>query len=322
MAQMTQITQRMSLLLVVSALLSSLINLAEAFGEANRFLIVTSPSTKKIAYHRLPEGGVAVPGSAMRTLIDTGLRVPQGIDIDQYRKRLYVADPDLGKLVGYPITTSGDTLTAGAQFTVANGVEARWVAVDGLGNVYFTDEPNNRILRVTAKMIEDGTTTPEIVYDGKVISVVSAPGGIAVDNFFSYWLNKAGGMQVGSLVRGSEVSFNASTAGAGRSVTTLASNVDKSYGVCIALKNIFYTDESNKLYGVKRFGGEPATISSDFQEPRGCAFDGDGTVYIADKAKNAVYQIPSNMQVLGAAPVSKAVELSGAYGVAVYIQVL
>jgi sugar lactone lactonase YvrE len=267
---------------------------------------------------KLPNGAAASPGKPMYSLVDSGLYVPQGIDVDQYRKRLFVADPDLGKLVGYPLSVNGDQLVAGSQFTVADSVQARWVAVDGLGNVYFTDEPNNKIRKVTAKMIEDGSKTSQVVYDGASISMVSAPSGIAVDNFFAYWLNKAAGTQVGSVVRGTEQNMGSKSSVNG-SVTSLASNAMKTYGICVARSNIFYSDEQRSLYAVKRFGGQPVTVSSQFVEPRGCAFDGDGTVYVADKAQNAVFHFASNMEVLSAASIGKAVDFQGAYGVAMYV---
>merc|ERR1719401_2355112 len=154
-------------------------------------------------------------------------------------------------------------------------------------------------MRITARMREAGQTTAETVYNGESLQSVSAPGGIALDNFFVYWLNKNSGTKVGSLLRGRQEpgKLNA-TADA---VKSLASNAQKCYGVCLALGNIFFTDETNSLYGVRRAAtglGDTVTISSTFQEPRGCAFDGDSTVYVADKVGNAVYQFPSNMQEL------------------------
>lgn len=297
---------------------------ALAFGEGQKYLIVSSPSTSRIAYLKLPVSGApATFGQPMKTLISTGLTFPQGIAVDQHRRKLYVADPNLGKLVSYNIQHDRDGLAVDAMSTVAEGVEVRGVAVDGLGNVFFTEEPTQRIMRVTAQMMERGQTTAETVYDGSQVSAVNAPGGIALDNFFVYWLNKASGTQVGTLIRARQQPLgNASSPG--DSVTALASNAVKCYGVCLALGNIFYTDEQNNVYGVSRLASarrEAVTITSDLQEPRGCAFDGDGSLYVADKKQNAVYQFPSNMQQL--APqrvVSKAADLPGAFGVAVYVR--
>jgi len=302
----------------VALLLPHILPCAQGFGEAPRFLIVSAPSTHRIAYVKIPYGGLDASREQLQmlTLIKDGLYVPQGIAVDQYRKKLFVADPDLGKLVAYDLITRGDKLEVGPQQTVANSVEVRWVSVDGLGNVFFSDEPRNRIMKVTAEMMENGITTAQTVYDGSTVSLVSVPVGIAVDNYFVLWLNKASGTQVGSLMQAKQVSSTSS-------IKRLAGNAMKSYGVCIALGNIFFTDELTNLYGVKRGGSAVTTVSSGFAEPRGCGFDGEGTVYVADKRNNAVYSFASNMQELASdTPLTKAVDLQGAFGVAVYIKVL
>lgn len=257
----------------------------------------------------------------MRQLIGTGLQYPQGLAMDSYRNYLYVADPGLQKLVRYPITTGrGDALYAGAQEVVAQFVEVRAVSVDGFGNVYFTEEPTQNIWRVTWDSMVAGTMVPESVYNASTLSSVSAPGGIAVDNFFIYWVNKASGTSAGTLVRGHH---KPPSAGMNITATTnvLASNSAKCYGVCIARGNIFYTDDQSSLYGIQRSATarhDPVVVTTGLQEPRGCAYDGTGTVYVADKAQNAVFQFPGNMlQPFSFAP-QKAIDLQGAFGVAIH----
>jgi len=337
---------------------------AEAFGEAPKFLIISAPSTGKISYLKLPTSGAPAVAadqtattnatslldkgqtavSVKRTLraeentvtdlISEGLTFPQGIAVDQYRKNLYVADPNLGKLVSYPLKSSRrQPLYVGSQQLVADNVEVRAVAVDGLGNVFFTEEPTGRIMRVTAKMIADGVTTAETVYDSASSKGVSSPGGIALDNYFVYWLNKVGGVGHGTLLRARqnphpEALLNVTKQqvnGSGAAMIALASNAVKCYGVCIALGNLYYSDESTNLYGIHRASTaqhDPVTVSSSLQQPRGCAFDGDSTVYVADKVGNAVYQFPSNTQDLtDVPPLTKAADLQGAFGVAVYTQI-
>ncbi|CAE8625446.1 unnamed protein product [Polarella glacialis] len=300
---------------------------AEAFGEAQKFLIVSAPGTSRIAYLKLPaDGSPAVPGEAFRTLIDKELVFPQGIAVDAYRKRLFVADPNLGKLVMYPLSYNGDKLSVGKMVTVAKGVEVRAVAVDGLGNVVFSEETTNRIMRVTAPMIEAGDTTAQTIYSGDNLSAVSAPGGVAVDNYFVYWLNKNGGTKVGSLVRAQRsMNLAAYSGNVSSRVSLLSSNAAKCYGVCIALGNAFYTDETKNLYGISRAStarSNAITISSALKEPRGCAFDGAGTVYVTDKGQNAIFQFASNMQTLTPdRPLTKAADLQGAFGIVVYTPV-
>lgn len=311
----------------VAALVLSAPSSAWALADAPKFLIASSPATSTIAYLRLPEDGSGPKeGEAMRVLIDKGLTFPQGIAVDEFRQFLYVADPTLGKLVRYKLNPSEDTLTVGRQQEVASPVEVRAVAVDGLGNVWFTDEASQRVMRVTAQQLEQNHRTPQVVYDGNVVDAVRAPGGLAVDNFFVYWLNKAYGKKSGSLVKARQnpavnlAEFNATTESG--AVHPLASNAEKCYGTCLALGNAFYTDEFNKVYGVPRSAiarGDVVAVSDRLKEPRGCAYDGDSTVYVADKGSNAIYMFAANMEQLRPnRPMVKAAELQGAFGVAVY----
>eukprot|EP00929_Paragymnodinium_shiwhaense_P083258 TRINITY_DN44295_c0_g1_i1.p1 TRINITY_DN44295_c0_g1~~TRINITY_DN44295_c0_g1_i1.p1 ORF type:complete len:321 (+),score=34.61 TRINITY_DN44295_c0_g1_i1:140-1102(+) len=299
-------------------LVGSLLRGVAGFGEPDKFLIVSSPSTHRIAYLKLPSpGGPPTALAPMHVLVDSGLSVPQGIAVDEMRKKLYVADPDLGKLISYDLHQSGDILSVGKSHTVATGVEVRWVTVDGVGNVYFTDEAKNKIYKVSASAVDGGSTTPTVLFDGQSVAEVSGPGGIVTDNFFLYWVNKLSGTTAGSLLRGVATARN--DTGVAR-VSSLSKNTQKSYGVCLGLTNIFYTDETKKLYALPRTGGgNPLTASASLTEPRGCAFDGSSTVYVADKSLNAVYSLASSVETYAAAaPLTKAADLSGAFGVAVY----
>eukprot|EP00927_Polykrikos_kofoidii_P074622 TRINITY_DN70649_c0_g1_i1.p1 TRINITY_DN70649_c0_g1~~TRINITY_DN70649_c0_g1_i1.p1 ORF type:complete len:328 (+),score=54.34 TRINITY_DN70649_c0_g1_i1:135-1118(+) len=300
--------------------------LAYAFGEAQKYLIVSSPGTHRVAYLKLPiTGAPAALGEPMRVLIETELSVPQGLAVDQYRKRLFVADPDLNGLAAYSIVHVDDALTVGKRHMVAQNVETRWVAVDGVGNVYLTDESNDNILKLPAKAIDsvfDGGSVEQaqIIYNGSTHEAVRSPGGIGTDNFFVYWLNKASGTSVGSVIRGPATPPIAANS---PGLLALSKNSMKSYGICLSNRNAFYSDEHSNLYAVSRRGGNPSIVSSSFTEPRGCAFDGDGTAYVADKGRNAVYSFAANAGSFdGAAQVDKAADLLGAFGVAMYIRVV
>mmetsp|Transcript_36068 Transcript_36068/g.67185 ORF Transcript_36068/g.67185 Transcript_36068/m.67185 type:complete len:326 (+) Transcript_36068:89-1066(+) len=311
--------------LIFAAVASSCLQGVASFGESQKFLIVSSPLTGHVAYLKLPPDGspATADGQAMRSLITTGLVFPQGLAVDDHRQRLFVADPNQTGLVMYPLTSNGDTLCVGSPKTVASGVQARAVSVDGLGNVVFSDEPTNRILRVSARSIDEGKTSPEVIYDGSTVPNLKAPGGVAMDNYFVYWLNKAGAPQAGTLIRGQQYATVASMTNASAAVKLLASNAPKCYGVCLAGGNIFYTDEANHVYGVNRAATSRhvvTTISSSFKAPRGCVSDGSGTVYVADKLQNAVYRFASGVDTepLLPRPIVKAADLQGAFGLAIH----
>ncbi|CAE7381719.1 unnamed protein product [Symbiodinium natans] len=295
---------------IVFALLTNLPGVS-SFGESQKFLIASSPLNGHVAYLKLPADGspATADGQAFRTLIQSELVFPQGLAVDDHRQRLYVADPNKTGLVMYQLSSNGDTLSVGSPKVVAAGVQTRAVAVDGLGNVVFSDEPTNRILRVSAAGIDEGKTTPEIIYDGSTVSQLKAPGGVAMDNYFIYWLNKAGAPKAGTLIRGLQYATAKTISNASAGVKFLADNAPKCYGVCIAAGNIFYTDEATYLYGINRASTSRhvvRTISSSLQAPRGCVFDGAGTVYVADKSQNAVFRFASSMDSLEPKPMVKA----------------
>lgn len=286
---------------------------ADAFGEKQKFLIVSSSHTHTIGYTLIPDAA-----SQMMTLkelipVNHGLTYPQGMAVDPWRRHLYVADPTMQKLVGYKLKVRGDNLYASDRFEVAKDVEVRWVAVDGLGNVWFTEEPHHRVMRISAQNLDAGKTEADVVYDGSNSAPVDAPAGIVVDNYQAYWVNKLNGEKIGNVVRGV-------ASAAGGATTALSLSDAKCYGISMAGPNIFYTDEVSNLYGVPRVGGVEATkVSTEFKEARGIAFDGLESMYVADKTLNAVYVFPANQPTLREGlSMMKVADMSGAYGVTVY----
>lgn len=298
----------------VLALLVALAAPSSATIQTNRFVIISAPRLAKVSYFRV--GSLkSSSSSGPQDLITGGLRHPQGLAVDQARKMLYIADPDDSKILKYKLSAgSNGDLTATDPVVVSDGVESRWVAVDSSGSYFFTDEPFHRIFKVGVN-VRGGVPTPEVVYDGNSISAVSAPGGIAVDNFFLYWTNKQIGNTVGSLIRGAETPSKTNPVD---SVGVLARNTQKSYGVCLAMDNVYYTDATQKLYAVKKSGSAPVEVSNKFTQPRGCAWDGDGTVYVADRGANKVYSFAGDMEALSLAQVDEALDFEDAFGVAVF----
>merc|ERR1719387_1289141 len=85
-------------------------------------------------------------------------------------------------------------------------------------------------------------------------------------------------------------------------IQSLSKNVDKVYGVCASPNLVFYTGGSR----------------NDYAAPRGCVWDGDGTVFLADKGGDAVWSFPSSMHGLGLVQASKLFDVQDPYGVAVF----
>eukprot|EP00747_Dinoflagellata_sp_TGD_P167575 gnl/TRDRNA2_/TRDRNA2_192211_c0_seq1.p1 gnl/TRDRNA2_/TRDRNA2_192211_c0~~gnl/TRDRNA2_/TRDRNA2_192211_c0_seq1.p1 ORF type:complete len:343 (+),score=57.59 gnl/TRDRNA2_/TRDRNA2_192211_c0_seq1:70-1098(+) len=282
-------------------------------ADTRGFLIVTAPRSSKVSYVTLPETGGNITNLKPQTLISTGVQHPQGVAVDHDRKKIYIADPDAKKIYGYSYAFDDKKLwIVGKQQVVEQGAEARWVAVDQVGNVFFSDEPRNMILKVSSDKVLRGDTRPEIVYSGNMLTAVNRPGGIAVDNFNVFWTNKDIGTQVGSLVEGYE--GNGYT---GRHAKVLAKNSMKSYGVCLAEGVAYFTSSEKAIYGVKKVGSQVTTISHNMDKPRGCVWDGDGTIFVADRGTGAVYSFantPFTMHMWQPPIVEKAFYFEDAFG--------
>lgn len=315
-----------------------------------RYVIVSSPAQSEILYWQAPafekdeeaaavaevtdsRGGPTTDPSLAPQQLISGLQAPVGLAMDMPRQGLYVADPGALKIYRYDVRATATGLEVGAAVEIVSNFQSRWVAVDAIGNLFFSDEQNNIIYKVTAEQLvhppesfmtstsssvgayKNEIATPVRLYDGATVAAVSSPGGLAVDNFRVFWANKGFGTQVGSVVQG----YEAPSAANPTAVTPLALNAIKVYGVCLSSSNVYFSADDKKfLYGVKKMGGAIATISEKMKGPRGCAWDGDGTVYVADEVSNQVWSFPANMQSLSPQRLDKAFTVQGPSGIAVF----
>mmetsp|Transcript_26534 Transcript_26534/g.76378 ORF Transcript_26534/g.76378 Transcript_26534/m.76378 type:complete len:354 (+) Transcript_26534:81-1142(+) len=301
-----------------------------------KFLIVSAPQRGEVAYTRTNKGSLR--GDKMITLINSeaGLVHPMGLAVDHARNLLFVADPDARVVLAFSIRVHDGVLLVGKPVVCAHNVEARWVTVDGAGNIFFTDEQRNQILQVPplstkvvrwslelarkTTRIQVDIPQPIVVYAGQSQEAVSKPSGIAADNFHLFWANKQAGNTVGSIVMAPE---HPKEVEIGDHAKPLVHGADKFYGVCIAHDKVFYTQLQSSIYGIERKrccqdSASPQLINNRLQNPRGCVYDGDGTVFVADRGANAVYQFAANMPVLTASYLTKAMDFDDAFGVTVY----
>jgi len=294
-----------------------------AYEADPRFIFISSPTKRNIQYAALPNmaqqalhsedrptpaASVLIDGTAANCTgplcletADKGLQQPEGLAVWHARNKavLYVADLTAQSIFAYQLThsTAFGTVLAGPQQTVAKGLgSVAGLALDGSGNLYFTTLDGN-VGRLPADSLN---AAPEILYSADGQSVVSNPYGLAADSFNIYWTNQANGQTNGALIKAFE-----------RDATTLAKkypdmpkimakNLAKAAGVCVAESNVFFTGQAQLLYGVKTSGGAVTEVSRGFQSPRGCAYDGENTLYVADNQAHAVYSLPANFPVLRA----------------------
>lgn len=310
---------------IALACLACLLGAASAYDRPARFLLISSPSTRSILYSVLPDFHDLTLPRAERpvphasVLIDgnigpckgwvcpffgnEGLKEPTSMALWQRgggRGTLYVSDQGAGKIFAYDLTTSwrGFSLEAGPQRTVlANLTEdggATGLAVDSMGNLFFTMGKAGRVRVVDARSLKSKTPVAKTMYSAKSLSAVAMPTGIAADNFNVFWANKQGTAQLGTVVQAASASRSQPRTVATKSdvYKALATNL------CLARDNIFFTGESSSLFAVKSSGGDVATISSNFTEPRGCAYDDESSLYVADSGQDAVLSLPANLGTL------------------------
>lgn len=248
----------------------------------------------------------------------------------------------------------GEPDSDGRQLVVVSGVEPMWVSVDQKGNLYYSEKLNNQVMRVNVATIErleseemqaaslrtlseaeeeallkmheekaimdaGGPTLPPT--EGNVIDTlysaaggvpaVSAPSGIVVDGEnMVLWGNEAAGTTHGSVVSGSIGAVRGAD-----TVHVLADNTNNVFGLAASSNALFFTTNTQYVYGMKRHGGEVVTMTDSLQAPRGLAWDGDGTMYVADQAGSMVYSFPSGR--LKPTHTSRVTQLHDAFGLAI-----
>jgi hypothetical protein len=316
-----------------------------------QYLLISSPREMKVVYSVVTPGKAA--GSQVAPVVDSGLLGPEGIAVDRVRGILYIADPPSQKIFSYQLrVTDGMLVSDGKQVTIVEGQEVVWVSVDSHGNLYYTTALTNEVLMVerpvlskiqsdeilasslktesqhaadvakelaATKLLEqENLPTPRptikptihVLYskmEGE--DSASAPAGIAADGINVYWGNGASGTTLGSLITGSRHPAD------GQAVIKLATNTNTAYGVTTSSNAVFYTDKTQFVYGVKKAGGTPEKMTTQLQSPRGLAWDGDGTVFVADQAGSIVYSFPSGR--IAPAGLSRTTALHDAFGLAI-----
>jgi len=264
-------------------------------------------------------------------LVTSRLREPCGLAVDHQRQRLYVADPKSKKVFMYRLLFGEDGLHVDEeqQFVAVRDLTTRWIAVDQSGTLFCTDERRNYVAEVPAHELEDLGRTDlatevrprhKLLYEGRNIVEVDKPGGIAVDGYNVYWGNREQGHPYGSLLMAPEDPENPRVKGVPGMISSLSKNVDKVYGVCATPTVVFYTGGARHVYGAKpgARGARPGAtvLLDDYAQPRGCVWDGDGTVYLADKGGGAIWSFPASLHNQGLVQATKVIGIEDPYGIA------
>merc|ERR1719198_1915235 len=187
------------------------------------------------------------------------------------------------------------TVQAGAQQLVVKDLkQVSGLALDGLGNLYYTTI-EGMVGMVSVKNLHPlSSAVATTIYSSNAHKTVSNPYALAADSFKVYWGNQANGQQEGAVVAAFEHNPQDLAAKYPDYPKRLAKNAAKAMGVCVARNNLFFTGEAQFLFGMKTAGGGVTEVYSGFQSPRGCAYDGEGSLYVADSGDGAVFSLPAN----------------------------
>jgi len=303
-----------------------------------RFLIVSSTKLHSIFYSELPglndlvkprdqqtemmprlliDGQASkCTGTSCTEDSDQGLSEPHSVVAHGGSEEgmLYVADGIA--IYGYELWCLIDGgLKVGRQKRVRPRIEggAAGLTLDNFGNLFYTTSANNgAIYMIPANKILSGEQ-PRELYTASNQQAVSGPSGIAADNFYLYWgnLNGGSGGAVGKALERPRPG--------GVAPAAFVASDQRAYGVCLAVDNIFFTGEANSLYGVKLDGSIMTEVSKNFQKPRGCVYDDQSTLYVADSTANAIYSLPGNFETLmQVRHLTKAMSISNPSGVTIF----
>jgi len=314
--------------------------LVEGYTLSLQYLLISSPSTGNIYYAKLPtlhdfivaqtssrpvsqayvliDGTTKCTGYGCLEDSDRGLQQPRSLAVHEGESlteaTLYVADTKGECIYAYTLRKSdvGGWLTATSQRRVLADAIVGGLAVDGVGNLFYTIAQGGQVnmltsdyLRKAAEAVAAGDEPPKpqmvslygATSKGSSGAAVMEPMGIASDNFFVYWANHGGDEATGVLVKAPDAVGEEAVQFAS-SLQALASNTDLyqdvASHVCLARDTLFFTGDTPSLYAVKGTGGTIAEVAKNFSQPAGCVYDRMSTLYVADGGRDTVYSLAAN----------------------------
>jgi sugar lactone lactonase YvrE len=236
------------------------------------------------------------------TLISSGLNSPEGVAVDG-AGNVYIADT--GNVQIEKWTPTNNTLSvlvsnlvpADSEYTgIPNYYTLNSVAVDILGNVYFTDS----YLSLVYEWVAAWPLGP--VYGGWVNNVsmlviagaeLNSPEGVAVDGAGNVYFSDTSDGMIKEWVRGNSYSANPFDGGyitfAG-TVTTLLAGDGNPWGVGVdGAGNVYFADRTVGAIKERAIASQSVTtLVSRLKSAAGIAVDSADNVYVADSGDNAI----------------------------------
>jgi sugar lactone lactonase YvrE len=258
----------------------------------------------------IPSGCTVAAGNCPMQL-DSGMHEPEGIAVDG-SENLFIADYDFGWVLELPWTGSGYSSTHPPLFNQGMlAVNSRYyptgVAVDRIGNVYYSDTANNRVEKGNVDAVDFGT-----VGVGSSSATISVSFVFVANATLGGWKVLTHGDGATGLDFSDALSGTCSSTGPSNSyLTNDGCTVDVSFtpkSAGLRSGAVTLTDTSGNvlatayLHGIGEAPqavfspGTQSSVVSGLNSPAGLAVDGSGNVYIASSSSNNVSKYSNGSQ--------------------------
>jgi len=297
-------------------------------SKSQKYLISSFPNIKSVAY-------VHIPDTVWRPLFLGTVSNPTSVVADPLNARLFVGDTDLKKIFWYNLIIEGDGLlkTDGQQHIAVDGVEPNWMAVNGLGDLYFTgtmivkspETSSRSVYRMDVGKIQAGDALDPVEVYSKSNSgfpdpAVWLPSGVAVNSFNIFWGNEERGSQHGSVCSGTRQDTKALVT----QVDVLSKANNEVRGMAYTGTSVFYLTPQG-VYGLTPSGNAPIDTNAatgliqpmaDGWNPVSIAFDDEDTLYWTETAAGIIYTLPAGDT--NPSPIQKYTDAPQVYGVTIF----
>lgn len=281
-------------------------------SHTRKYLIGTFPSLRQVGYTMLPD-------NVWRPLVVGRLSAPQSVAVDNLNRRIFVSDPSESRIYWFQLHPQEDGFlhTDGVQHIALEGYQAKWMAINGVGDLYFTGHQTveapavayDAVFRKDAVQLATGDMTNAVEVYGRSNSgnpnpKVWMPSGIAVDSFFIYWGNQELGSTHGAVNRGSRQ--NIGNVG-DIQLSSLTTQMDEARGLATTGTLIYYLSTGGIFATSKTATAQPGMPASEGRitappgesaastwDPKSIAWDGDHTMYVSDNLGGKVYTVPTS----------------------------
>mmetsp|Transcript_23668 Transcript_23668/g.74410 ORF Transcript_23668/g.74410 Transcript_23668/m.74410 type:complete len:387 (-) Transcript_23668:184-1344(-) len=309
------------------------------------YIIASFPRLRQVNYMRLPD-------TTWRPLLPSdALLAPQAICIDRENRRLFVADPSAAAVYWYQLKVLSDKrlITDGWRRLASSSIAAFGLAIDSVGSLYISGRsrgmvPIDGIFKQDAAILATGTSAAPRSLLTRANTALGPngtnpqlfePSGLAVDSFNVYWANTARERHASSVMQASisddpvfmspQATVQSSSQAPGStihvSLRLLSDSVDSITSVALTEAGILYSARGG-VYGVSLSKGDQGCgeersrcpLVAAVDDPTSVLWDGDGTVYVADRGGGRICSFASGT--LAQHPLEGVAEAQGIHGIA------